>query len=229
MDIQALLSKREELDPELKAYYEHNGSLGPMIRHPLVYSIPHLPELNALANEQLRAKKEYVEKAMAERDFGAVIWMHERPHRVFAFLKVASELTDEQYWEMLGHIYVDTENFWQNRQLWRHLLTNTQHDLSKRVLMMSEHDRTIFEDTPAEVTVFRGYFHRNKMGFSWTLVHRKAWWFAKRLAIDPTRAKVIRGLVSKKDIIAVFTERGESEVVVDPRNVCGIRYVGYST
>jgi hypothetical protein len=47
---------------------------------------------------------------------------------------------------------------------------------------------------------------------SWTTDKEKAEWFARRFAIA-TQPLLVRGTVAKKDVMAVFLGREESEVV----------------
>ena len=56
-------------------------------------------------------------------------------------------------------------------------------------------------------------------GWSWTTDPDKAEWFARRFAVRGKECFVAEGTVSKQYVIAYFTGRNESEIVVDPRRV----------
>lgn len=66
---------------------------------------------------------------------------------------------------------------------------------------------------PEEITVYRGIRGRGSLkALSWTTDIEKAEWFAKRW---DKNGKVYSVNVSKDDVLAVFSSRGESELVVD--------------
>ena len=92
-ELQELMARQEELDPELEPWVDPDGPLGPMLKHPLVYSILHTPGLNALVNAQLKAKTAAVRRARAEREWSRYIYLHERPYRLDAFRSSAASWT----------------------------------------------------------------------------------------------------------------------------------------
>lgn len=72
------------------------------------------------------------------------------------------------------------------------------------------------EDT---VTVYRGvtsYNAKNIKALSWTLDRETAEWFAHRFGEEGT---IYEAQVRKEHILALFTGRNESEVIVDPRHL----------
>jgi hypothetical protein len=207
--------QKEELDPELKRYL----TVGPhftALQHPLVYSVPYFPELNAMLNKQLRAKKEIIAKEEAAGDYRHAMWLHERPHRLNYFARIADRLSDEDYWRTLGTAYVDSENIWQNSALVRHLLSDPNRQGSRQMIM-DEDDLAKYNTLPETFKVYRGCIAKNKNGMSWTLDPGKAEWFARRLS--KKNPIVITGIVNKADVIAYFGGREEQEIVVDPRKV----------
>lgn len=207
--------QQEDLDPELKRYL----TLGPhftALQHPLVYCVPYFPEMNAMLNKQLHAKKKAIAQEEAEGNYSHAMWLHERPHRLNYFARISNRLSDEDYWKNLGNAYVDSENIWQNAALVRHLLSNPNRQHARQMIM-DEDDLAKYNALPETFEIYRGCMSKNKNGMSWSLDPAKAEWFAKRLS--KKQPLVITGTVSKADVIAYFGGRQEQEIVVDPRKV----------
>lgn len=203
-----ILQKREPLCKELQAYHRHHNGFN-SIRHPLVYSMMHNEMLNALVNRQLIEKKERVAEALAEKDYGRYVFIHEKPYRFDAFYRIKDQLQDKQYWEILGDIWINSENIWQNKKGWRELLKSTR---PFRELMMSKGDRKKHKELPEFITAYRGYIAgKNKTGFSYSLSIDKARWFSKRYGKE---GKVATVFVAKKRVISYMDDRGEKELII---------------
>jgi hypothetical protein len=203
-----MMSSTEELHPELQPYFEENGAMGfPMLRHPLVYQVPFWS--NGMANEQFRIKSNQVDEALRNGEFEKVVWLHERPYRVEAFIKIQNLLDDNTYWKLLGQIWTDTENGWANLKQWRELFGSKR---EKRMWLMDWDEQLAYESLADTVTVYRGCQPGlNEDGISWTLKRDKAEWFATRFSKEGI---VLEKQISKRDIIAVFTGRNEFEAVI---------------
>lgn len=196
----------EDLHPDLEPYTEDNDSLGTVLRHPLVYQVPLLT--NGHANQMYEHKLRQLERAIAENDYSSLVYLHERPYRLNAFIEfVEQDAPDEIYWEVLGNVWTDTENMWQNKREWKRLLTSTRPD---RIKMMREDDVVLFEALPDTVIIYRGCSTQNENGMSWTLSKEKALWFANRFRTD---GYVLEAEVKKSDIIALLNHRGEQEII----------------
>ena len=223
-DFEKLLRTREELDPVLALYIDEDGPFGPSIKHPLVFSIVHTPTLNAYVNAQFEAKREALRKAKARCDWKTCVWLYERPYRLDAFLDISWHLDGPRYWDLLGQVWSDTENSWQNRDDWRKALTA---DREGREMMSDEDVRCVFDLPPEEggllpmTRIYRGYRFGDALeGYSWTLDKARAKWFANRLRQDDHPSpKVASGLVAKEHVIAYITGRDEQEIVVLPEHV----------
>lgn len=229
-NLEKLLRTSEELDAELKLYQYKDEVFGSCIKHPLVFSIVHTEQLNAMLNAQLKYKKQAIAQAQADRNWSQIIWLHERAFRLDALLEVAQNLHEEvdgkTFWSLAGEVWVDSENIWQNLDLWRDIFCD--YEFWDRDHFMDEHDRETMR-LPLNkggmknlVTVYRGYRHEEAVdGFSWSLNRDKAAWFARRAVADGA-PKVAKGTLSKRDVIGLMSGRGELEVVALPEHVCGI-------
>jgi hypothetical protein len=210
-ELQKLLDKRVPLHPELVAHLESGGV--PMIRHPLIYSIFHSDFQNAQVNTHFEWKKKEVAKARREKNWNNYIFLHERPYRLNAFLDIEKKLTGNEYWKMLGEIWTDSENIYQNLFLWKKLLGANR---KGRCYFMDEDDREKFRALPNEIVVYRGCEPRNRDGLSYTTDRAKAEWFSRRLNKRGDDI-VIEKLIKKADAFAFLGGRGENEIVLKPK------------
>lgn len=216
--IEEVFGKREELNPTLARYLSKDGPMGlPCIKHPLVFSIMHTPEQNAMVNRAFEQKQRAVDEAWAEENWQTFIWMHERPHRIEAFYEAADLMDDETFWSLLGDIWTDSENIWQAEEMWLDML---HADRPGREQMMDEGERETLAQLPSDVEVFRGFCKDGReTGLSWTTDRRRAEWFAQRLALDDDNPRLATAHVKREKIIACFNGRGENEVVVLPEDL----------
>jgi hypothetical protein len=207
--IERLLAEANEpLHPDLLPYFEGDGALGAQVRHPLVYQVPLWS--NGSANAYYLQKKKDLETALAEKNFNRVIYLHERPYRLQAFVSIAKDLPDTKYWSLLSGIWTDTENQWQNLEQWKELLSSNR---PERHYLMDESEVQLLNSLPELVTIYRGCVKGlNEKGLSWTLDKTKAEFFANRFSKEGI---ILEREIPKSDIIAVLTGRGESEVICE--------------
>jgi hypothetical protein len=214
-------AKREPLDPELESWVEQDTPLGPFVKHPLVYmGVGDDGQMNATANHVLRQKQKSLEKAIEEENWFVIIHvLYERPYRLHAFQTIEDKLTDEEYWSLLGSIWTDSENIYQNEEEWQSYLHSER---PRSECMMEEDERKAFAELPSELTVWRGFCKAGReFGFSWTIDPKKAAWFSRRLAIEDRGdvPRVAYGTCEKEHALAYFTGRGESEILIAPENI----------
>lgn len=223
-DLEKLLRTKEELDPELALHLYEDGMFGPSIKHPLLFSIVHSPSMNALVNAHFRSKKKAVKEAKDKCKWPTYVWLHERAYRIDAFLDISWRLDGPRYWDLLGQVWSDTENAWQNKVEWREALTS---DLDGREMMSDEDVRCVFDLPPEKggllpmTRIYRGYrFDDALQGYSWTLDKARARWFANRLRQnDQPPPKIASGFVAREHVIAYITGRDEQEIVALPEHV----------
>lgn len=223
-ELEKLLRTKEELDPALALYMDKDGPFGLSIKHPLVFSIVHTPAMNAFVNAQLKQKREALKRAKSKGNWYTCVWLYERPYRLDAFLDISRHLDGPQYWELLGDVWSDTENAWQNVGKWREALTA---DPEGREMMSDEDVRCVFDLPPEKggllpmTRIYRGYrFDDALQGYSWTLDKARARWFAHRLRQDDHPSpKIASGFVAREHVIAYMTDRDEQEIVTLPEYV----------
>lgn len=195
----------EPLHSDLLPYLE-DGVLGKQLRHPLVYQVPLWA--NGHANAYYEQKSKAVEKAIEDKNFKQFVWLFERPYRVEAFIKIADKLSDTDYWRLLSDVWIDTENQYAYLKEWKKLLASKR---SSRHYMMTEEEDNTLRALPELVNIYRGCQKGiNQDGLSWSLDKSKAKFFANRFG---KKGIILERKVSKNDIVAVLTGRGESEVI----------------
>lgn len=196
----------EPLHPDLLPYMENSEGGWTMLRHPLVYQVPFLS--NGSANACYLQKKEALIHAVLHRKFNEILFLHERPYRLQAFISIAEDLPDSKYWSLLSDIWVDTENQYAHLKEWRNLLASKR---PYRHYMMSEEEDNTLRALAKEVTIYRGCQKGiNEGGLSWTLDKSKAKFFANRFG---KKGIILERKIPKSNIIAFLNGRGESEVI----------------
>jgi hypothetical protein len=213
-EIMRLYTKRERLLPELREYVHASGPLL-VLSHPYL-TYPDLnPEYAALANAQYREKAKAVAEAKAQRDWHSLILLYNRPFRFSLFDEIAGELSDAEYWQLLGEVWMDSESLRDEQRLIAKHLTS---DRPERHHLMTEEERAVLAGLPDQLTVYRGRKRNVKsvVGWSWTLSEEKGRWYACRF-YEP--GYLVTGSVAKADVVAYFGRRNEAEVVASPKCV----------
>jgi hypothetical protein len=201
----------EDLDQELIPYVNRHPRLGKIIQHPLVYSVPHFDASNKMCNRQLQAKKIACAEALRQQKWDRYIFLHERPFRLWALLKIKDQMDDTAYWQAVGAAWIDSENIHQEYPAWNALWKD---DRPLKHLAMEEEERDFLVNLPESFQVFRGVKSVvGKKGLAWTLDREKAEWFATRFGGS---GFVYVATVQKSQCHAYFSGRNESEIVVEP-------------
>jgi hypothetical protein len=92
---------------------------------------------------------------------------------------------------------------------------------AKLEYMMSDEELTVYNSFPETITIYRGIGQNGKVrALSWSTDVNIAEWFSRRWSEDGI---VMAAEIDKKDILAYFSGRGESEVVVDFKKLKNIR------
>lgn len=207
-----LLKKKEPLLPELERYVTDDSIIGKMLRHPLVYSVPHADTFNALCNNRFLEMREMIRQELEKEkpNLAMIIFVcYAKPYRITAFSELSHLMRPAEYWGILGDVWVESENIWQNKNLWHTLL---HAKIPRRTEFMSQRERKILKELPDELTVYRGYIpKKNKLGFSYTLNKDTAKWFANRFKQN---GAVSTRTVKKSDVFAFKNQGTEEEIII---------------
>lgn len=104
-------------------------------------------------------------------------------------------------------------------------LMATSYDLDWRDVLTDD-DRKKFDALPDQIMVWRGSDESTIKGACWSLDRAVAEKFARghRMMWNP-RPTLARAVVSKWDVLFFFTDRDESEVLLDPFDLPGLEIV----
>lgn len=228
--------KLDALDPALHRYVDWEGRFGPVFDHPLYRDVhmrhtaampadwlyegcrPGLASINQIIERKQQALQEYER----ERKWFNYVFTHHRPYRADALFDVIGKVGASRVWPLVGHVWTDSESNAQSWETWEEIWShaydsrgNFRKGFSK---VMSAKDRRTYEALPAIITAYRGCFDEyDTTAYSWTLDREKAEWFARRKSWNgnPVIAKVE---VHKPFVLAYFSDRNESEVIIDHIN-----------
>lgn len=204
-----------ELNPELLEYTDSDNVFGTIIRHPLVMWIGPVTDVE-LINRLLDNKQKATKEALDKCEWSRFIYLHERPYRLdalhYVLVTYDDDIDDNTFWSLVSDVWIDTENAWQNIGSWSEIFAS---DRASQHSLMNEDELQLFHSLPDTLTIYRGCRRDiNEDGLAWTLDEQRAHWFAERFSNDD--GVVLTRTVSKKDVVALFTRRGEQEVIVLP-------------
>lgn len=161
--------------------------------------------------------------------------LHGSHNRLEALARIVSRIADDEcYWRCVGDVWTGDDSPSRNGTLWAAFWSS---DRPGRAACMSDEERAALGALPASVPVWRGVGRRDDAGWSWTTDPERAIWFARwhvdndRVAVlygrssRPTVPMVKVGTVARDRILALFSGRGESELVIRPGDVTAARVV----
>jgi hypothetical protein len=161
--------------------------------------------------------------ALRMRDFSGYVLSFHPQERFGAFLEIVPQLTDPEYWEMVREVWMTQETIRPNERKWLELLQSPR---ACREALMSQAERTELAAMLDQIEIWRGCGTPSGVkGLSWTSRRKQADFFAE-YACDArrrfmtgeagTEPLVVSAVCRKADVLAYFTEREESEIVLDP-------------
>ena len=199
---------QEELHPDLAPFMgEVNGMT--VLRHPLVVTLMPIP---GIANRQYQHKKDLLKECRAYID---QIGLYERPFRLDTALDWVGKggLRGEELKEVLAFVWMDMEGG-----------SDIKDPLIRRTIWAFRKAGYVTDgpEKPTEpIKVYRG---GKPTGLAWSSMLDVAQWFATRWTKD-LPLPVYSAIAPQEAVLARFTGRGESEVVVDPRKLFDIEEV----
>ncbi len=208
--VQEVYSYGEDLLPELKSSIIDGGLFNrKSIQHPLVIGdLGMMP--NSDYNKQLIRKQERLKEFENDKNFESYLFLIEKPFRVTSFSELVKQnkikRLSKKYWKILSFIWTDSENIFQNKELWDDLLK----DKTNSHFFMSKKDLNFFNSLENEFMVYRGYTHWEN-GYSYSLDKERAVFFANRFGQN---GKVKEMLVKKEDVFAYTNSREENEIII---------------
>lgn len=144
------------------------------------------------AFQLLRAKAQ-PQKCLSRGDWIKYVLSVHRICQVEAFAEIEHNLTDEQYWRLLGHVLWNGENHGIYRDLYLYLMRSPR---PRHLLFMTLKQLQEWEALPEEILIFRGHGQQNKYGFWFSLSAMTAAGVASSYGAE---GQVSAYLVSKHD------------------------------
>lgn len=158
---------------------------------------------------------------IARDDLQAKINSVDSAERVFMFLRTQYRLTLFKYTNQ----YMSPEDF---KEVLLFSWIMVEHPLSDMNVTKGEMLRWFkkigyISDLSGVVMIYRGVgSEKYRDGISWTLDKSKAEWFATRFTDDGI---IYSAKVKSKDILYYISERGEEEIIVDPKKLMQVERI----
>jgi len=160
-------------------------------------------------NKARQATRETIAKA---EDIFSVYFVIRKSYRMTFLKYIHSYLSLEDFSKLLNYAWISSEN------------PNTDVNVNIRTVLswfkkadkkqlMNEEDYEVYNNLPEYVTLYRGVGIKSKRkGLSWTDDIEIAKWFANRFQ---SNGYILTAKVHKSKILAYFSDRNESEYIVD--------------
>lgn len=168
-------------------------------------------------------------KIMRERidsitSIGGLFLYVNKPYSMTLLKYVQHYLSSQDYAKMLAECWIREEQPNMNPSITKTELTNMFKRADKKFLM-SEREYKKWHDLPEKLTIYRGvteYNGENIRALSWTTNYDTGKWFAGRYG---EKGKVYQADIDKKHILAYIDQRGESEIIVEPKYLKNIEMI----
>lgn len=126
------------------------------------------------------------------------------------------------FWPVFQDVWPMCDDTWNHR----HTLVAYLKAAGRCAAYILGDDKAAFDALPATITVFRGCSLSRSAGVAWTTDLKVAVGFATgHRNIQVHQPVVLKAQLDRRDVLTVFTERGEAEVLVDPGRLQGIETV----
>lgn len=196
------------LHPDLQ---EHFDPINGLLHHPLIVRSLVSSQFQAASAEYLSVKEE-ADTALQVQDWEKYVFLHARPYRLKALTNCRSMgLSGSDFWKLIGEIWCDSENIFQNRTRWRSIWASEEPD---RANAMNAEEMLFLKKLAMPAVVWRGSDRRIfPSSLSWTTDREKALFFGRRRIDEGQHFYLASGTVERIDILAVFLRRNEFELV----------------
>lgn len=171
------------------------------------------------STQNLQRWREYISKKIDRADDVIAVYIMLNKTYGLTFLKYAKQyLSAKDLSEILADAWIRSENPNMDANVTKSELAAMFEQADKAALMTDEELKRLsaLDDI---ITIYRGvtpYNAKNVRALSWTTDIKKAEWFANRFGQSGT---VYKTQISKAKVLAYFTSRGESEIIVNPKEL----------
>lgn len=130
-----------------------------------------------------------------------------KPNAVIYFERHCSGLGDYWYWFILSTLWVSYTG-WSDLNLWRKLFSSKRPN--RMTSIMKPDELGIFNELPGTIIGLRAHREGETDYLSYTMSHEMALMFAKQRGTK----EIISYEIQKNNVIAYFSRRGESELLI---------------
>lgn len=152
-------------------------------------------------------------------DVYRLFMMIEKPYKLLLLRKTYMYIDSESLGNLIRDIWVSVEYSNNDANMSTNKMLNIMKTVSK-LQLMGDANLDLYNKLPDMVDVYRGVTKHNvkniSKSISWTIDLNVAKWFAKRFNLE--NPEVYHMQINKKDIVAVFDDRNESEVICSPKH-----------
>lgn len=170
-------------------------------------------------------------EALQARDYERYLQSLGWRERFQEFLNIEHLLPDDRFWKYLNFVWVRHEVSGPERQDWLRLFKSPR---LHRELLMSSAERECLDAMPEIIRIYRGYLKGGgRSGMSWTPSRQLACLYATNASRERQRSVVghrlgdtpmiVTARCFRRDVLAHFNDCNEQEIVIDPRDVFGMR------
>jgi len=182
----------------LENYIQEDANLGKIFHSPWVIMPFYNEGLNSYINDIYKAKKAKISESLKNKDYNSYIFLHERPYRLEALLKIIDELPENNI-DLIISVWIDSESPSTNLFVWKSIFNS-----------IKEGFQSTMENLPEFITIYRGYCSENDKGISWTLSKEVADFFANRFG---EAGKVKSITINKNKAWGYTNNRNEEEII----------------
>jgi|GEM_PF-3903603 len=196
------------LHPDLEDYYDSEEGL---VHHPLLVR-PLVPSQFDVVNSEYLSIKREADAARHVKDWERYVFLHARSYRLKILKRCHSAgLRGSSFWKLVGDVWCDSENIFQNHADWLGIWTSEEPDLTDA---MNAEEKLFLNELAMPATVWRGSDRPiQPTSLSWTTDREKALFFANRRTRESRPCILASGIVQRVDIFATFLRRNEFELV----------------
>ena len=185
----------------------------------------------AIATGTALLEKNRAEK-LKQQNYRGYLYTFSSEEILKPFLSICRLLADAEYWQLTREVWMCAELIEPDKRTWLRLLQSKK---PQRESLMTSEEHAALAAMPDEIQIWRGCGHSAGVhGMCWTIEKSRAEFFAS-YAID-SRRKVFIGLNNnttpivasatcrRADVLAYFTGRGESEIVLNPKHLKAVKF-----
>lgn len=166
-------------------------------------------QIKKVIEQREKAHKECIEN----KNYGSLFVLIDKPFRFEWFEKLYYDIPEEQRYEIFNFIYTTSE----------YGFNSLSKDLLRNIYKHNDKEKKLFSDDI--IFIYRGEGSKSTpytRAYSWTINLKIAKKFANRF---DNNGKIYKGKIKQNDILDVFYDRGENEVIVFPENVFDIEEI----